>query len=62
MDTIDYKLIFTYLNLRSPFVDSPMIFKNVEAEEFFDRMEKLPSPRVIKVRPNIFRVSQKKGQ
>ena len=34
---------------RSPFIDIPMIAQNVDTEEFYSKLENMPSPRVIKV-------------
>ena len=34
---------------RSPFIDIPMIAQNVDGEEFYSKLENMPSPRVIKV-------------
>merc|ERR1711997_605837 len=33
---------------RSPFIDIPMIAQNVDVEEFYSKLENMPSPRVIK--------------
>ena len=35
---------------RTPFIDGPMIFGDDDPEQFFADLEKMPSPRVIKVR------------
>ena len=46
---IDEEIIIKPILARSPFVDSPMIFPAVTAEEFYTKMEEMPSPRIIKV-------------
>ena len=44
---------------RSPFIDIPMIAQGLDVEEFYSKLEKMPSPRVIKVEKRIGNVFEK---